>query len=49
MSSEDAVEREVSRKRVHKAVDALLQYIGKQNEKSTSLIEDEDYLYLVCS
>ena len=42
------VEKSVSRAQVGKAVDALLQYIGKQNEKSTSLIEEEDFLYLVC-
>lgn len=47
MSSREDIEREVSRTRVHKAVDALLKYIGKQNENNTSLIEDEDYLYLV--
>ena len=43
------VEKSVSREQVGKAVDALLQYIGKKSEKSTSLIEDEDFLYLVCS
>lgn len=37
----------VSRAQVGKAVDALLKYVGKQNEESTSLIEDEDFLYLV--
>ncbi len=48
MSSEKkTIEREISPARVQKAVDALLKYIGKQNEKDTSLIEDEDYLYLV--
>lgn len=37
----------VSKAQVGKAVDALIQYVGKQNEESTSLIEDEDFLYLV--
>jgi ribosome biogenesis protein UTP30 len=37
----------VSKAQVGKAVDALIQYVGKHNEESTSLIEEEDFLYLV--
>ncbi len=37
----------VSKAQVGKAVDALIQYVGKQNEENTSLIEEEDFLYLV--
>ena len=37
----------IKKAQVGKAVDALLQYVGKQNEESTSLIDDEDFLYLV--
>eukprot|EP00887_Chlorella_sp_A99_P005117 scaffold25.g5117.t1 len=38
----------LSEEQVHKAVKALLKYVGTQKEKSTNLLEDEDeLLYLV--
>lgn len=43
-----ALSDKVAKSQIDKAVDSLIKFIGRKNEKSTSLIEDEDFLYLVC-
>lgn len=37
----------VSKKQVHKAVTALLKYVGNQKNTSNNLLEEDDLLYLV--
>ena len=37
----------ISQEQVQKAVEALLKFIGKKNNDKKSLIDDEDFLYLV--
>lgn len=44
-----ALSGKVQKSQIDKAVDSLIKFVGKKNEKSTSLIEDEDFLYLVIS
>ena len=43
-----ALSGKIPKSQIDKAVDSLIKFVGKKNEKSTSLIEDEDFLYLVC-
>jgi hypothetical protein len=43
-----ALSGKVAKSQIDKAVDSLIKFVGKKNEKSTSLIEEEDFLYLVC-
>ena len=38
---------DVDKKQVHKAVKALLKYIGKQQKDTSNLLEEDELLYLV--
>jgi hypothetical protein len=41
------VDKAIKLSQVRKAIDALLTFIGKQNDASTNLLEEEDFIYLV--
>jgi len=41
------VDKAIKPSQVRKAIDALLTFIGKQNDASTNLLEEEDFIYLV--
>lgn len=38
---------DIDKKQVHKAVVALLKYLGKQKNESMNLLEEDELLYLV--
>jgi hypothetical protein len=38
---------DIDKKQVHKAVVALLKYLGKQKDESMNLLEEDELLYLV--
>ena len=39
---------DLSREQLERAVVALLKYVGHQQERSNSLLEEDDYIHLVC-
>ena len=40
---------DLSREQLEKAIVALLKYVGHQQEKSNSLLDEDDYVHLVCA
>lgn len=39
---------DLSREQLDKAVVALLKYVGHQQEESNNLLDEDDYIHLVC-
>lgn len=44
---QNKVDKAIKPSQVRKAIDALLAFIGKQNDASTNLLDEEDFIYLV--
>ena len=40
---------DLSRDQLEKAVVALLKYVGHQQEESNNLLDEDDYIHLVCA
>ena len=40
---------DLSKEQLEKAVVALLKYVGHQQEKANRLLDEDDYIHLVCA